>query len=83
MKKWYVVYKGKVPGIYEEWKHCSEQVTGFPGNSHKSYKSKEETRPTWVNHLLEEERKKNRTKNFFVIPVLLTVIAVLVYLLVV
>ena len=42
MKKWYVVFKGKVPGVYDEWEHCSEQVTKFSGNRYKGYKSREE-----------------------------------------
>ena len=83
MKKWYVVFKCKVPGVYDEWEHYSEQVTKFSGNRYKGYKSREEAEGRWMNHLLEEERKKNRMKTFIVIAVLLTVIAVLLYLIVV
>ena len=83
MKKWYVVFKGKVPGVYDEWEHYSEQVTKFSGNRYKGYKSREEAEARWMNHLLEEERKKNWMKTVIVIPVLLTVIAVLLYLIVV
>jgi ribonuclease HI len=86
MKKWYVVYRGRVPGVYDEWEHCSEQVTSFSGNSYKGYKSREEAEVRWMNYLLEEERKKNpmktknRMKTAFVIPSLLTAIAVVLYL---
>jgi hypothetical protein len=28
-KKWYVVYKGKVPGVYEHWEDCLDGLAGF------------------------------------------------------
>ena len=82
-KKWYVVYKGKVPGVYDEWDDCLEQVNKFPGNSHKSYKTKAEAEARYKNHLLRKERKKNQMKTFIVIPVLLIVIAFLLYVIIV
>ncbi|KAK1682316.1 hypothetical protein QYE76_043164 [Lolium multiflorum] len=38
----YVVYKGRVPGVYEEWQDCLEQVHKFSGNSYKGYATREE-----------------------------------------
>ncbi|KAK1651183.1 hypothetical protein QYE76_068988 [Lolium multiflorum] len=32
---WYVVYKGKVPGVYNDWEECRRQVHRFSGNSYK------------------------------------------------
>jgi hypothetical protein len=26
MTKWYVVYSGRVPGVYEEWEDCQAQA---------------------------------------------------------
>jgi ribonuclease HI len=83
MKKWHVVYKGRVPGVYDEWEDCLNQVNKFGGNSYKAYKSKEEAEARYMNHLLGEERKNNRMKTFIVIPILLIVIAFLLYLIVV
>ena len=40
MKKWYVVYEGSVPGVYEHWEDCFKKVNKFKGNNYKSYKSK-------------------------------------------
>ena len=79
MPKWYVVYKGRVPGVYDEWDDCLKQVNKFKGNSYKGYTSREKAEARWMNHQ-REERKKNRIA---VIAVLLTVIAVLLYLIVV
>ena len=83
MKKWYVVYKGKVPGVYGEWEDCLEQVNKFKGNSYKGYKSKEEAEARYMIHQLAEERKSNRMKTFIVISILLIVIAIVLYLIVV
>ncbi|KAK1661259.1 hypothetical protein QYE76_049418 [Lolium multiflorum] len=38
---WYVVYKGKVPGVYNDWEECRRQVHRFSGNSYKGNPSKE------------------------------------------
>ena len=38
MKKYYAVRKGRVPGIYNTWDECKEQVTEFSGAEYKSYK---------------------------------------------
>ena len=34
---WYIVYKGRVPVVYDDWEHCRRQVHGFSGNSFKGY----------------------------------------------
>jgi len=80
--KWYVVYKGKTPGVYTEWSEVQEKVNGFSGNNHKSFKSKQEAEASYLKHLLAEERKKNGMKNF-ITPVLLIVIAFLLYVIIV
>ena len=79
----YVVYIGRVPGVYEQWQDCQMQVNGFSGNSYKGYKSRAVAEARWRNHLKNQNR--NRMKTYIVVlPVLLTaVIAVLVYLMVV
>lgn len=41
-KKYYVVWKGAKPGIYETWDHCQLQIKGFPGAAFKSFESRQE-----------------------------------------
>lgn len=41
-KKYYVVWKGRKPGIFTSWADCKEQVDGFPGARYKSFPSREE-----------------------------------------
>lgn len=43
-QKYYVVWKGKKPGIYHSWKACQQQVHGFPGARFKSFKSYEQAK---------------------------------------
>lgn len=38
-RKFYVVWVGRDPGIYEDWDDCLEQVKGFPGAKYKSFDS--------------------------------------------
>lgn len=40
-KKFYVVWEGRHPGIYEEWSDALEQVENFKGAKYKSYTSLE------------------------------------------
>ena len=37
--KYYVVWEGREPGVYDSWDECQQQVNGFPGARYKSYPS--------------------------------------------
>lgn len=39
-KKFYVVWVGAKPGVYDNWKDCQSQIIGFPGAKYKSFTSK-------------------------------------------
>lgn len=36
-RKYYVVWKGKKPGIYHSWQDCKKQIENFPGAEYKSF----------------------------------------------
>jgi ribonuclease HI len=38
-KKFYVVWKGAKPGIYDTWDDCARQVNAFPGAQYKSFET--------------------------------------------
>lgn len=40
--KSYVVWAGKVPGVYASWPECKEQVDGFTGAKYKAFESRAE-----------------------------------------
>ena len=41
-KKYYVVWEGNNPGIYDSWTATQLQIKGYPNAKYKSFKSKEE-----------------------------------------
>lgn len=41
-KKYYVVWEGLEPGIYEHWNQCKKQIDGFAFAKYKSFESKQE-----------------------------------------
>lgn len=40
--KYYVVWKGANPGIYDNWADCKAQISGYPDARYKSFKTKSE-----------------------------------------
>lgn len=40
MSKYYVVWKGRNPGIYESWEACEKEITGVQGAKYKSFSDK-------------------------------------------
>lgn len=41
-RKWYVVWEGYRPGVYDNWQDCQLQVVGFQGAKFKSYPTSEQ-----------------------------------------
>ena len=41
-QKYYVVWRGVVPGIYTTWAECEQQVKGVEGAVYKSFASRDE-----------------------------------------
>ena len=56
---WYVVYKGKVPGLYDNWAQCNAQVCGYPNNCHKSFRTKEEAEASFAQFMLQHPLLEN------------------------
>ncbi|HNW67284.1 MAG TPA: ribonuclease H family protein [Bacteroidales bacterium] len=38
-KKYYVVWQGRKPGVYDTWKECQAQILEFPGAKYKGFES--------------------------------------------
>lgn len=36
-RKFYVVWEGRAPGIYDNWDECKEQIENWPGAKYKSF----------------------------------------------
>ncbi|MCO6476927.1 MAG: ribonuclease H family protein [Phaeodactylibacter sp.] len=41
-KKYYVVWQGNNPGVYDNWTDCKLQIQGYPGAKYKAFTSREE-----------------------------------------
>ena len=94
-KKCYVVYIGRVPGVYEEWEDCAEQVNTFSGNLYRGYASREVAEEKWRRwrsggsgggggrEVAEEKWRHGRKKwrNFIVIHItlLLSIVDYVIY----
>lgn len=48
MTKWYVVWQGRDPGIYQTWAECNKQVEGFKGAKFKSFPTREEAKEAFT-----------------------------------
>ncbi|PKP30041.1 MAG: ribonuclease H [Bacteroidetes bacterium HGW-Bacteroidetes-16] len=48
-KKYYVVWQGIQPGIYDNWAACKKQVTGYLGAQYKSFTSHDEAQQAFGN----------------------------------
>lgn len=42
MAKYYVVFAGRKPGVYDTWEECNKQVNGYSGAVFRSYRTKAE-----------------------------------------
>ena len=47
---WYVVYRGKEPGVYATWPICHAQVSGFANCCYKSFATKEEAVASYLEY---------------------------------
>lgn len=75
--KYYVVWEGLAPGVYDSWEECQSQVKNYPGAKYKSFPTQEEAvqafRTGYEEHLgvleqLAEAIKKGRPANLDALP---------------
>lgn len=61
--KFYVIWKGKRPGIYETWKDCKAQIDGQKGAQYKSFASFQEAKKAYnSNYEFYKGKKKGETE---------------------
>ena len=71
---WYVVYKGRVPGVYDDWEDCRRQVHHFSGNSYKGYNTMAEAEARYTRYLAGVRTTRNRMKTYtFVAAVIMLI----------
>jgi len=47
-KKYYVVWRGLKPGVYDSWKECEAQIRGVEGAVYKSFPGPEEAKQAYA-----------------------------------
>ncbi|MFQ5445847.1 MAG: viroplasmin family protein [Saprospiraceae bacterium] len=57
-KKYYVVWQGVTPGVYETWAECQLQIKGFEGAKFKSFPTKEEAEAAFGENFAKHIYKK-------------------------
>ena len=48
-RKYYVVWQGLHPGVYNNWEDCKEQVEGQSGAKYKAFESREAAEEAFAN----------------------------------
>ncbi|KAK1604030.1 hypothetical protein QYE76_027703 [Lolium multiflorum] len=81
----YVVYKGRVPGVYDDWEDCRRQVHRFSDNSYKGYPTRMEAEGRYACYLAGEVRdmRRNRMKTMAFVMMLIVTMLVMFYVIVV
>ncbi|KAK1606219.1 hypothetical protein QYE76_029892 [Lolium multiflorum] len=81
----YVVYKGRVPGVYDDWEDCRRQVHRFSGNSYKGYPTRVEAEGRYARYLAGEMRdmRRNRMKTMAFVMMVIVTMLVMFYVIVV
>lgn len=60
-KKYYVVWEGQRPGIYDNWTDCKLQTAGYPNARYKSFKSKAEAEDAYQSSSADHIKSKSRS----------------------
>jgi ribonuclease HI len=61
-KKFYVVWKGRKPGIFSSWNVCKRQIDGFEGAQYKSFLSLDEAELAFTKTFEDYKGKKSTPK---------------------
>ena len=82
-KDCYAVFIGRVPGVYNHWPDAQAQVDRYPGASHRGFDSRAEAENSYLRWTLRQEREQNRyLKMYYLVALLLILIALLFYIMV-
>jgi ribonuclease HI len=49
-QKYYVVWEGRLKGIFKTWDECRRSIEGFPGAKYKSYESLKDAESAYTEH---------------------------------
>ena len=82
-KDCYVVFIGRVPGVYDHWPDAHAQVDRYPGASHRGFNDRAEAEKSYLRWMLRQEMERNRClKNYYIVALLLMMIPLFFYVIV-
>jgi ribonuclease HI len=67
-QKYYVVWKGRKPGIYTSWAECEAQVKGYAGAEYKSFPNSDMAEAAFGNVYEEYKGKPGTTQQWLFAP---------------
>lgn len=67
-QKFYVVWKGRKPGIYTSWADCEAQVKGFEGAQYKGFESREAAKIAFKGKYEDFKSKPNAVRQWLFTP---------------
>lgn len=59
-QKYYVVWQGVEPGIYDSWAACQAQIKGYPGANYKAFKTRAEAEAAFYGDAPTNARSKDK-----------------------
>ncbi len=59
-QKYYVVWQGVEPGIYDSWAACQAQIKGYPGANYKAFKTRAEAEAAFYGNAPTNAGGKNK-----------------------
>ena len=62
-KKFYTVWNGVTPGVYENWNDCKQQIKNFKGALYKAFNSRAEAQNAFNKNYYEFQKKKRVNTN--------------------
>ena len=82
-KDCYAVFIGRVPGVYDHWPDAQAQVYKYQGTSHRGFDSRVEAESRYLRCTLQHERGRDRRcLKYYIVALLLMLIALLFYIMV-
>jgi ribonuclease HI len=60
-KKYYVVWAGHQPGVYDNWNECLKQTKNFPAAKYKSFKTRDEAHDAFLDPYSKHVGNKSST----------------------
>ena len=80
-KECYVVFIGRVPGVYDHWPDAQAQVDKYPGASHRGFDNRAEAESSYLRWTLRHQRGR-WCHMYYIVTLLLMLITLVFYIMV-